>query len=192
MQRICCHTQQLSAEKWPAWHQKSEEYFDLHWRTIWKMETLLLSWLKEWKKIQSQGNWTLLWLTLLHIFIYQSKSFLKCSVPQDARYGTTVDHPYEYSYFPWHWAKHFMPWTNQMQKMMMCTAGTFPVAILYSVPEFFLQTYSVLGNFPSWPKNSLRHIFKKICDYACNLHQYLLNREPSRFSKTIFLVDRLH
>ena len=29
-------------------------------------------------------------------------------------------------------------------------------------------------------------------DNACNLHQYILNREPSRFSETIFLVDRLH
>ena len=29
-------------------------------------------------------------------------------------------------------------------------------------------------------------------DNSCNLHQYALNREPKRFSETIFLIDRLH
>lgn len=31
-----------------------------------------------------------------------------------------------------------------------------------------------------------------IYDNACNLHQFVLNREPKRFEKTLFRIDRLH
>lgn len=39
--------------------------------------------------------------------------------------------------------------------------------------------------FPAPPKTI-------ICDKACKLHQYCLNREPSFLSNTKFLVDRFH
>ena len=37
---------------------------------------------------------------IAYIHLSIKELYLKCSVPQDARYSATVDHPYEYSYFP--------------------------------------------------------------------------------------------
>lgn len=50
---------------------------------------------------------------------------------------------------------------------------------------------------PRHPFEVFKTRFKKapniiIYDNACKLHQYALNREPSFFKNTMFLVDRFH
>lgn len=31
-----------------------------------------------------------------------------------------------------------------------------------------------------------------VYDFACGLHKYCLNRDPTFFKNTVFLIDRLH
>jgi hypothetical protein len=135
--------------------------------------------------------------------------FEKCTVPNGERYGPPISSPYEFfPSFPKQLGKscYSIDATAKKDEHLcrklsnshpVLSPGIFTVFCRHRVClGFSLMTASESPKTPfelflTRFTNYLPQI-RIIYDNCCNLHRYALNREPARFSETIFLVDRLH
>ena len=144
-----------------------------------------------------------------YILLSINELFLPTSIPASERYGSPIEHPYEYfPGFPMLLGKAIYSMDSKNSKddsycrkmsgsHPTLSPGMFTIFCRHRVClGFTLMTHS---ESPKTPFEIFLRRFSSFLpqlrifyDNACNLHQYALNREPARFSETIFLVDRLH
>ena len=143
--------------------------------------------------------------TLLSI----NELLINCTIPCPERYGPPVEHPYEcFPGFPMILGRsvYAMDKTRSDDDLYCrklsgshptLSPGMFTVFCRHRVClGFSLMSHS---ESPKTPFDIFLRRFSPFLpqmrifyDNACNLHQYILNREPARFAETTFLVDRLH
>ena len=143
------------------------------------------------------------------ILVNVNQTLMKCEVPSPESYGAPYDSPYEYfPGFPVTLGRsHYEMDVHKNQDDVFCrkfsgshptlSPGIFTVFCRHRVClGFSLMTSaeSPRTPFEIFLKRFNGHLnnMRIFYDNCCNLHQFVLNREPARFSETIFFKDRPH
>ena len=144
-----------------------------------------------------------------YILVHVNKTLVRHSIPQADQYGNPSESPYDY--FPGFPvvlgnAVYAMD-KNKSIDDIYCRkmSGSHPflspgIFTLFCRHRVCLG-FSLMSSSES-PRTAFNIFLQRFTNYlpqlrifydnCCNLHQFCLNREPARFSETIFLIDRLH
>ena len=147
---------------------------------------------------------------IIHFIMqYVNELFIKCELPSPTKYGAAFHSQHEY--FPGYpitiGKSYYKMDKGRNLDDIFCkkltgnhptlSPGIFTVFCRHRVCLGFSLMQS--AESPRTPFeiflrrfNSHLSNMRIFYDNCCNLHQYCLNREPGRFSETIFLIDRLH